>query len=118
MPLVWFSIMSQKKKKIRKNFRDAVFARDRYQCVTCGLKADKDNPEATLDAHHVTPREEMPNGGYVKENGISLCKDKCHLMAEEYLGGVELHEGFSPEELYEKIGSDKERAERASQRLA
>ena len=110
--------MSQKKKKIRREFREAVFSRDRYKCVMCGLKADKENPEETLDAHHVTPREEMPGGGYVKENGISLCKEVCHLMAEEYLGKVQLHEGFSPEELYKKIGSDKKRAERASQRLA
>lgn len=84
----------------------------------CGVKCNKDEPEATLDAHHVTPREEMPNGGYVKENGISLCKNRCHLMAEEYLQGTTLHEGFSPEELYKEIGSDHKKAVRASEKLS
>lgn len=110
--------VSHKKKQIRSNFRSAVFARDGYRCVICGKKADKGNPEAVLDAHHIVPREEMPNGGYVKENGISLCNDICHLKAEEYLQGIALHEGFSPEKLYQKIGSNKERAVRASQRLS
>lgn len=45
--------VSHKKKQIRSNFRSAVFARDGYQCVICGKKADKSNPEAVLDAHHV-----------------------------------------------------------------
>jgi hypothetical protein len=84
----------------------------------CGLKADKDDPEATLDAHHICPRENMPNGGYVKENGISLCKAKCHLMAEEYLQGTELHEGFSPDDLYKKIRSDHKKAVKASEKLS
>lgn len=83
----------------------------------CGLQANKEAPEMILDAHHVTPREDMPNGGYVKENGISLCKNQCHLKAEEYLQGTALHEGFSPEELYKKIRSDHVRAVRASKKL-
>ena len=83
----------------------------------CGLKADKEDPEALLDAHHIVSREDMPNGGYVKENVISLCKDECHLKAEEYLQGTTLHEGFSPEDLYKRIRSDHQKAVRASERL-
>lgn len=115
-----------RKKQIRYNFRKAVFLRDSFKCVACGLEDVllKQNPELhlfnsdLLDCHHIVPREEMPNGGYVKENGISLCNDTCHLKAEEYLQGTALHEGFSPEKLYQKIGSNKERAVRASQRLS
>lgn len=114
--------MSKRKKEIRAAFRRAVFGRDDHKCVMCGLDAYRGNHrngqvEDVLDAHHVTPREEMPNGGYVKENGISLCKDNCHLKAEEYLQGTNLHEGFSPEELYKKIGSTHEEAVVASLRL-
>jgi hypothetical protein len=48
----------------------------------------------------------MPNGGYVKENGITLCKigENCHLKAEN------VEPGFEPELLYRLIGSSKELA--------
>ncbi|MFN0202473.1 MAG: HNH endonuclease [Bacteroidia bacterium] len=88
------------KKRIRHNFRKAVFQRDKHQCKVCGLAAEK------LDAHHITDRNEMPNGGYVKENGISLCTG-CHFKAEVYhLSGKEnWEEGFHPDDLYALIGS-------------
>ena len=110
--------MSKRKKQVRAAFRSAVFGRDKYKCVMCGLKANAKDTEALLDAHHIDSRGEMPNGGYAKENGVTLCKDKCHLMAEEFLQGTTLHEGFSPEELYQKIGSNYNKAVRASEKLA
>jgi hypothetical protein len=60
----------------------------------------------------------MPNGGYVKENGISVC-DECHARAEvwwenDYESGPE---GFSRDDLYEKIGSSLEDAQTASESL-
>src|SRR5215203_1562865 len=85
------------KKQLRAAFRKAVFQRDRYRCVTCGKPGkDRQGGEAhkqfhshpadrdlvCLDAHHITDRHEMPNGGYVAENGITLCDDGCHLLAE------------------------------------
>lgn len=82
----------------------------------CGFKTNKDNVENVLDAHHVTDRTEMPNGGYVKENGISLCEE-CHKKAEEFHStGISVL-GFSPEDLYEKIGSSKEKALEASKKI-
>lgn len=81
------------KKQIREKFRIAVFTRDGYRCVECGGEAK--------DAHHITNRNDMPYGGYVKENGVSLCHS-CHLDAE--LGRL------SAEYLYAKIGSSHERA--------
>lgn len=103
--------MSGKKKLIRQNFRDTVFKRDRNKCVFCGQTDD-------LEVHHITDRNLMPFGGYVKENGISLCPDH-HKIAEAYhhSNGEEYTEGFRPKELYMKIGSNFEKAEQASKRL-
>ena len=105
--------MSAEKKRIRKEFREAVFARDGWQCIMCGLVACPAEAEEVLDAHHITDRNEMPNGGYVPENGGSLCKveENCHLKAEKR------EPGYEPETLYQRIGSSYEKAFEASERL-
>ncbi len=94
------------KKQIRENFRTQVFTRDKYKCVFCD-KTDN------LDAHHITDRnsKEIEKGGYVKENGISLCSEH-HLIAENFhdTEGKEWEEGFHPDDLYKKINSSKELA--------
>jgi len=65
--------MSSAKKAIRQAFRDAVFSRDLFRCVACvGI---------AVDAHHIISRDIAPNGGYVEENGVSLCEG-CHIRAE------------------------------------
>ena len=91
------------KKQIRENFRKVVFTRDHYKCVFC----EKD----AVDAHHITDRTEMPNGGYILENGISLCEEH-HKMAEKYheTNGKEWLKGFHPDDLYKKINSSKQLA--------
>lgn len=93
--------MSQRKKKIRAQFRDSVFKRDGYTCVFC---AEVKN----LDAHHITDRTEIPHGGYVPENGITLCPEH-HMMAEKYhiSGGEIWEEGMHPDDLYQMIESSK-----------
>jgi len=103
------------KSDIRAEFRKAVFSRDNYTCVTCGVS---ESDIAKLDAHHITDRNEMPNGGYVVENGISLCPD-CHLKAEVYhqSGGWDWEKGFHPNSLYYLIGSTPEEAAVASEKL-
>lgn len=103
--------MSQHKKKVREAFRTAVFTRDGHKCRMCGRKG-------TLDAHHITDRNLMPNGGYVKENGISLCDEKgrCHEKAEVYHSTGEALPGWHPNDLYETIGSSLEKAIKASER--
>jgi len=106
--------MSAKKKGVRKDFRDAVFKRDDYSCRGCGYKPPKNVVvEEHLDAHHITDRHEMPNGGYVPGNGISLCKvfDNCHLKAENR------EPGFEPETLYAMINSSYEEAVEQSKQL-
>jgi 5-methylcytosine-specific restriction endonuclease McrA len=110
--------MSGRKKQVRQAFRDAVYRRDRHRCAVCGHRPrpeewDKDRPP--LDAHHITDRNEMPNGGYVVENGISLC-DACHLLAEAEHNGQEPAPGYSRAELYARVSSSFEKAYAASER--
>lgn len=100
-----------KKQIIRSNFSESVFKRDKFKCCFCDKKEK-------LDAHHITDRNEMPNGGYVKENGISLC-EKHHLDAEKFhiTEGKEWVEGMHPNDLYNKIGSSFELAFSKSEKL-
>lgn len=103
------------KKKIRDNFRNIVFLRDKYTCCVCLSKKD----EQYLDSHHITDRSEMPNGGYVKENGITVCKDVCHSKLELYhiSNGLKWHIGLHPNDLYKKINSSKEIAFKKSEKV-
>lgn len=107
------NVMSAGKKMVREHFRESVFKRDRNACVMCGAR------NLPLDAHHITDRNLMPNGGYVKENGITLCDSAtgCHNKAECYHRGEQVAPGFMPEELYKKIGSSYEKAVEASKKL-
>jgi 5-methylcytosine-specific restriction endonuclease McrA len=101
----------ERKKAIRAAFNEACLERDKHRCVMCGASDTK------LDVHHITNREEMPNGGYVKENGITLCDPGCHMKAEDTYFQRAHHEGFAPDELYAKVGSSRDIAITASQRL-
>lgn len=68
----------------------------------------------------------MPNGGYVKENGISLCtipfglEPSCHEKAEKFhiTGGKEWTPGMHPDDLYRLIGSSETMATKASLMLS
>ena len=99
------------KKAIRSEFRNTVFKRDGNKCCFCDIKEN-------LDAHHITDRNEMPNGGYVKENGISLCETH-HLMAEKFhiTQGKEWESNFHPDDLYKRIKSSKDFAIQQSLKL-
>ena len=116
------TVMEKSKKSVRSQFRTAVFTRDKLRCRCCGVAgSDRQSLEGgqlptALDAHHITDRHEMPNGGYVKENGITVCNE-CHIKCEEFWRTGVAIEGFSPEDLYNKIGSSKEIAILASEKL-
>ena len=101
--------MSAKKKQVRDRFREAVFKRDGHKCVFCDITEN-------LDAHHIYDRHDMPNGGYVKENGITLCP-KHHEDAEHFHWAGNPVPGMSPEDLMKKIGSTYDRAVAASLKL-
>jgi predicted restriction endonuclease len=102
--------MSSEKKRIRQAFRDAVFKRDSNACRVCFIKRDD------LDAHHITDRNLMPNGGYAASNGISLCPVH-HEMAEVFHSTGTPVPGFSPNDLYILIGSSYDLATKDSKRL-
>jgi predicted restriction endonuclease len=99
------------KKEIRENFRSSVFKRDGFKCKFCNINTD-------LDAHHIVDRHEMPNGGYVLENGISLCY-KHHFDAEQFhiSDGKSWVEGMHPNDLYRLIGSSYEDAFEKSEKI-
>lgn len=101
----------KQKQLIRLKFRDETFKRDGYCCVFCNITEN-------LDAHHITDRNLMPNGGYVRENGITLCPEH-HMMAEEFhiSDGKTWVEGMHPGDLYLKINSSYELAVKACSHL-
>lgn len=103
--------MSSKKKEIREKFRSSVFKRDRNKCRMCSF-----NELEKLDAHHITDRKLMPGGGYVTENGISLCPE-CHIRAEVFHSTGTSVLGYSPEDLYTVIGSSYNQAVESSKKL-
>lgn len=55
-----------------KQWRLAVYERDRFVCQLCGCKGNGD-----LQAHHILTRENNPELMFFLDNGITLCK-KCH----------------------------------------
>ena len=95
------AFMSNKQlhKKWRKSFNEECLKRDNYKCVVC-------NEKSNVDVHHIIDRHEMPNGGYVMENGITLCAVH-HLQAELYhqSSGTKGHTGMYPDDLYSMIDS-------------
>lgn len=116
---IFKEIKIMSKKDVRKKFRDDVYKRDNYTCRHCHNKYTAETAQEFLDAHHITDRSDMPNGGYVKENGISLCKDDCHMKAEKFhiSDGKEWEPGMHPDDLYKIIGSSYEEAFKTSEKL-
>lgn len=101
------------KKDIRENFRKAVFKRDGYKCKICGRS------DVKLDAHHIVDRHDMPNGGYVASNGISLCDtdNGCHMKAEKPNQSNEVWAIYNASELYFLINSSFDKAYSDSKNL-
>lgn len=105
------------KKDIRRKFRETCLKRDKLACVMCRVQAKSfEEAEKLFDVHHITDRSLMPHGGYVLENGITLCEND-HQKAEEYHStGIACLE-YSIEDLYKKINSNLEKAIEASKKL-
>lgn len=96
-------------KILRRKFNKDCLERDKNKCVFCKRTYN-------LDVHHITDRKLMPNDGYHLLNGITLCSEH-HWYAEEFHMTGKSLEGFSPEDLYEKIGSSYEKAYEACIKL-
>jgi len=73
----------------RKKFRESVFSRDNNECVVPWCDNESD------DAHHVIERELWKDGGYILNNGASVC-NKHHKYAE--------NNNIPPQAFYQWIG--------------
>lgn len=79
--------MNEPKLLTRDEFREGVFARDKFRCVFCGKQANE-TPEGKLDAHHILERRLWPDGGYYLENGATVCEED-HMRCEQTTISVE-----------------------------
>lgn len=114
--------MKEGKKAVRAAFRAAVFKRaargtGRPKCERCGAQ------EWPLDAHHIIPREDMPNGGYIISNGIALCDFSIDIPGEQWARGCHWkaeswpdHPTYCRAALFAIIGSSEEQARREDAR--
>lgn len=94
-------------KSARDIFREGVFARDGHKCVICGQPAQ--------DAHHIIERRLFSDGGYVLDNGASLCGDHhwdaestaldCETIRDAAgIKTVVIPDGWYPDQRYTKWG--------------
>lgn len=69
-----------------KLWRTAVFERDNYTCIWCGVRSG--NGKATiLHADHIKPFALFPELRFAIDNGRTLCVD-CHKKTESYAGRI------------------------------
>lgn len=89
-------------------FKVSVLARDNHICKKCGQSA--------VEAHRII--EDLPNGGYVIDNGISLCLI-CNKLAKKFHAskGKDWAAGFHPSELFKLIKSSYEIAYNATLKI-
>jgi hypothetical protein len=65
-----------------KLWREAVFARDNWTCIHCGIRSCK-GVQAILHADHIKPFAYYPELRFDINNGRTLCKP-CHLKTDTY----------------------------------
>ena len=65
-----------------KLWREAVFRRDEYTCVFCGVKSGKGRA-VVLNADHIKPFAYFPELRFAIDNGRTLCL-ACHMLTPTY----------------------------------
>lgn len=64
-----------------KLWRTAVFERDNYTCIWCGLKGNQTG--GYLEADHIKPFAYYPELRFAIDNGRTLCRE-CHKKTDTY----------------------------------
>lgn len=83
-----------------KNWRKAVFCRDRYRCQCCGAKQGEVDFQVKLHAHHIVNWKDCKELRYNSDNGITFCFD-CHRKFHSIYG----KKGNSVEQVNEFIAN-------------
>ena len=98
------------RRDLRDAFREAVLLRDGGRCIVPGCGHD------ATDVHHLMERRLFSDGGYLEDNGVSLC-GQHHLDAERTVLAADelrtaagicdtvLPSGWDPGLLYDKWGN-------------
>jgi hypothetical protein len=111
--------MSAEKRATRDAVRAAVLERAGNRCEVCGLWSRDVQPAlgVKLDAHHIIPRTEIANGGYVPSNLIALCDEGlgCHWKAERWPAD---HPTYGRAALFKRIGSSEAQARADAAKLS
>ena len=89
-------------------FKACIFKRDYNRCKVCGDEKD-------LVIHYIC--DDLPNGGHVSENTITLCP-RCKEHADACkLSKAFDHNGFKSDAFFNYIGSNLRMAKKASEKL-
>jgi len=91
---LWKGGVTSENKKLRSSieyslWREAVFKRDDYRCVFCGIKSAK-GIVVYLHADHIKPFAYFPKLRLDINNGRTLCKN-CHEKTDTYKGRANKH---------------------------
>jgi hypothetical protein len=78
----WKGGITEKNRLIKNSFeyklwREAIFERDDYTCLICGVRGNK------LNAHHILSFSKFPELRLALNNGITLC-ESCHKKTDNY----------------------------------
>ena len=65
-----------------KLWRQAIFERDNWTCVWCGIRSQKEK-QVILQADHIKPFSLFPELRFSIDNGRTLCKE-CHRKTDTY----------------------------------
>lgn len=87
----WQGGITDINKSIRTSFeyklwREAVFERDNYTCIWCGVRSGM-NSKVTINADHIKPFSLYPELRFAIDNGRTLCHD-CHRKTDTFGGKI------------------------------